>query len=97
MPVDPLGVTLTVPAGQSAIGVYEDAAGVQVFETDEPYLLSDGRSLEAPLPIFDAGGSVFQDSMGNAQTALAVTGLGPAPQGITWDASATWDNGTYWS
>ncbi len=97
MPVDPLGVTLTVPAGQAAIGVYEDAAGIPVFETDAPYLLSDGRSLEAPMPVFDAGGPVFQDAMGNAQSALVVNGLGALPQGITWDASTTWDDGIYWS
>lgn len=97
MPVDPLGVTLSVTAGQQAIGVYEDSAGIPAFETAAPYLLSDGQSLESPLPVFDAGGPAFQDSMGNAQSAMAVTGLGPAPQGITWDASATWDNGTYWS
>lgn len=71
----PLGITLIVPAGQEATGVYEGAAGVEVFTTDTPYLLSDGKSLSSPLPVFDAGGPTFTDSMGNAQRALAVSGL----------------------
>jgi hypothetical protein len=77
-PKQPLGVTLIVPNGQEATGVYEDENGVAVFETDIPYLLDDDVSLQPPLPIFDAGGPVFQDSMGNTQKALAVTGLTPS-------------------
>lgn len=73
----PLGVTFIVPDGQEATGVYEDPNGIEVFEADEPYLLEDGVSLQSPLLVFDAGGPTFQDSMGNAQKALAVTGLTP--------------------
>lgn len=72
MPKEPLGITFVAPAGQDATGVYEVEGGVEVFETDTPYLLSDGVSLMPPLPIFDAGGPVFIDSMGNVQRALGV-------------------------
>lgn len=76
---EPLGISFIVPAGQEATGVYEDTAGVEVFETDAPYLLSDGKSLAAPLPVKVVEGATFTDSMGNAQTALAVSGL-PEPE-----------------
>ena len=75
MPKQPLGVTFTVPAGQEATGVYEAGGGVDVFEADDPYILEDGQTLMPPLPVFDAGGPVFTDSMGNTQAALAVSGL----------------------
>lgn len=74
-----VGITFIVPAGQEATGVYEDAAGVDVFETDVPYLLSDGKSLAAPIPVKVVEGATFTDSMGNAQTAIAVSGL-PEPE-----------------
>lgn len=75
MPKQPLGVTFNVPAGQEATGVYEAESGVEVFETDAPYLLSDGVSLQPPLPVVLADGPTFIDSMGNVQAALAVAGL----------------------
>lgn len=71
----PLGVTFTVPPGHEATGVYEDPDGVEVFESDTPYLLSDGVSLQPLLPVFDDGGAIFTDSMGNTQRALGVSGL----------------------
>lgn len=71
----PLGVTLTVPDGQEATGFYNDPDGVEAFITDEPYLVDDG--LQSPLPVFDAGGPVFQDSMGNAQASIALNGIDP--------------------
>ena len=93
---EPIGVTLDEVEGQESVAVYESDTGLDVFSTDVPYLLSDGVSLQAPMPVFDAGGSVYTDSMGNAQSALAVHGLSP-PDGITWDDNQTWDNGTFWS
>lgn len=45
----PLGVTFTVPPGHEAAGVYEDPDGVEVFESDDPYLLEDGVSLQPPV------------------------------------------------
>lgn len=80
----PLGITYSIPDGQEATGVYEDPDGIEVFETSIPYTLSDGVSLQPPLPVFDAGGPVFQDALGNAQIAQAVKGL-----------SATWRTGAF--
>ncbi len=93
----PLGITYTATDGQSSTGVYESESGIETFETDVPYLLSDDNSLASPLPVFDAGGPTFLDSMGNVQSALAVKGMTPPILGITWDSGQTWDNGTYWS
>lgn len=73
----PLGVTFTVPDGQEATGVYEAESGTVVFETDAPYMLEDEKSLQPPLPVKIVSGPIFTDSMGNAQTALAVSGLAP--------------------
>lgn len=75
MPKEPLGITFIVPDGQEATGVYEADGGAEVFETDSPYLLSDGVTLQPPLPVKVVTGPTFTDSMGNAQTALAVSGL----------------------
>ena len=73
---EPIALTLTVPAGQSATGVYEDENGVEAYYTDGPYLAANG--LQSPMPVFDAGGPVFQDSMGRAQKSLAVnSGIAP--------------------
>lgn len=93
---EPLGVTIHPNGSTGAIGVYESAEGLPVFESSVPYLLSDGLSLMAPLPVFNAGGDTFIDSAGNLQSSLAVSGLSPS-NGITWDNNTTWDNGTYWS
>lgn len=93
-----LGITTAKSEAADVLGVYESPNGVEVFETDAPYLLSDGDSLMSPIPVIVVDGPVYTDTMGNTQSALAVTGLGPTPpEGITWDANSTWDNGTYWS
>ncbi len=75
MKTEPIGVTFVVPENQEAIGVYESENGIEVFETDAPYLLSDGKSLVNPLPVKVVDGPVFLDAMGNAQAAMAVSGL----------------------
>lgn len=93
---DPIGITLNLVEVQDSVAVYQADTGLEVFSADAPYLLSDGVSLQAPMPVFDAGASVYIDSMGNAQSALAVNGLSPKI-GITWDSGQTWDNGTFWS
>lgn len=41
----PLGVTFTVPPGHEATGVYEVEGGIEVFETDTPYLLNAQRAI----------------------------------------------------
>lgn len=69
-----LGVTFAIPDGQEAMGVYEDENGIAVFETNAPYLLSDGVSRQPPLPVKIVEGVTFTDSMGNVQAALAVSG-----------------------
>lgn len=79
MKIEQIGVTFTVPENQDATGVYEHDSGVEVFQTDEPYLLSDGKSLVDPLPVKVVGGPVFLDVMGNAQAAMAVSGLSHPP------------------
>lgn len=71
-PKQPLGVTFVERANADATGIYEAADGIEAFQADEPYLLSDGKTMQTPLPVFDAGGPIFIDAMGNAQTALAV-------------------------
>lgn len=93
-----LGVTLNVPDHVEPLGVYEAADGIEVFETDTPYLLSDGRSLARPLPIKVVLEKTFIDSLGNLQKALGVKGLTPPPPaGVTWDSGQTWDGVTFWS
>lgn len=93
----PLGITFVARDGQSSTGVYEAEGGIETFETDEPYVVHGTPYLTDPLPVFDAGGPVFQDAMGNAYQALPIRGVTPPVDGITWDNDTTWDNGTYWS
>lgn len=96
----PLGITYVVPDGQSPTGIYDSESGIEAFESDAPYMAGGSDALTSPLPVFDAGGPVFQDAMGNAYQALPVKGVTPPepdPDGITWDNNTTWDNGTYWS
>lgn len=73
----PLGVTYNVPAGQAAIGVYNDPEGVEAFVSDDPYL--SGGFLFSPLPVFDAGGATFVDSMGNLQSSIPMNLSGLPP------------------
>lgn len=93
----PLGITFVARDGQPSTGVYEAEGGIETFETDEPYVVHGTPYLAAPLPVFDAGGPVFQDAMGHAYQALPIKGVTPPVDGITWDNDTTWDNGTYWS
>lgn len=96
MAANPIGVTLVTPDGQSAIGVYESPSGLEVFESDGPYLLSDGVSLAAPVPVFDAGGPTFRGSAGSLQASIAIRSGAPS-SGFMWDQETPWDNGTLWS
>lgn len=77
-PVEPLGLTLNLQDGQSPIPVFQDEGGLETFETNEPYLLEDGRSLVDPVPVVVASGPVWQDVAGNPFNALGVKVL---PQG----------------
>jgi len=94
-----LGITFVARDGQAATGVYESAGGIETFETDEPYAVHGTHYLADPLPVFDAGGPVFQDAMGNTYQALPIKSVmppGPDPEGVMWDNGTTWDNSTYW-
>lgn len=94
----PLGITYVVPDGQSPTGIYDSESGIEAFETDVPYLAGGSGSLTSPMPVFNAGGPVFQDAMGNAHQALPIKGVTPPdPDGITWDNNTLWDGGTFWS
>lgn len=73
MAKEPIGITFIVPDNEDPIGVYESDGGIEVFETDEPYLLSDGKSLVDPMPVRMVDGPIYQDTLGNAQSALAIT------------------------
>lgn len=96
-PVDPLGITLNLQDGQSPVPVFQDDAGLDTFETDAPYLLSDAMSLEAPIPVVVNDGPVWLDPAGNPFNALAVktvpggSGLVKGPLDIIDD---TTDNDT---
>lgn len=93
-----LGVTFIPKSGQSVTGVYEADNGVEVFETDTPYLMTDGKSLVSPLPVIDVGGPVFADGMGNAQSSMPVTGLTPnwAPEGAMFAGQPIAGAERYW-
>lgn len=93
MTKQPLGITV----GEGGTGVYEHEAGIEVLQTDAPYLLADGVSLAAPLPVHFVDGPVFLDSYGNPQAAIPVRGATPPVDGITWDNNTPWDGGTFWS
>jgi hypothetical protein len=73
----PLGVTYNVPEGQEATGVYNDPEGLAAFVSNEPYL--SGGVLLSPLPVFDAGGTTFVDSMGNVQSSIPMNLSGIPP------------------
>lgn len=73
----PLGVTFDIPDGQDATGVYEDVDGVEVFNTDSPYILKDGKSLQSPLTVIVVGGPRFLDKAGSVQNSLPVYGISP--------------------
>lgn len=83
MAKQPLGITV----GQGGVGVYEHAGGIETFETDGPYLLSDGVSLATPLRVHFVDGPVFLDSNGNPQAAIPVRSTAPPVpvNGVTVD------------
>lgn len=97
---DAIGVTLSVPDGVDPVGVYEADNGLVTFESNAPYTLSDGVTIQHPVPIFYPVSTAYKDSAGNLLQALAVSGVTPPepePDGIMWDDNTTWDNQTYWS
>lgn len=71
-PKEPIGLTLIPKEGQSTVPVFLDANGLETFESDDPYLLSDGRSLVGPIPVIVNEGPIWHDSKGSPFNALAV-------------------------
>lgn len=69
---DELRITFTVPDGVDPLPVYEDEAGMAVIEDDEPLLLSDGKTLFAPVPVVLAEGPIWTDAAGVARDAVPV-------------------------
>ncbi len=79
----PIGITYIVPDGQEAVGVYDDPSGIEVFETDSPYTLRDGVSLQVPLPVKIVDPTRYPNSTRTMQTPLAMA-LGAATiDGVT--------------
>lgn len=70
MAKEPLGIVVVEDA--SAVGVYEAVAGLEAFEVDGPYLMADGISLQAPVPVQIVDGPVYADALGNACYAIPV-------------------------
>jgi len=77
MPVEPFGVTTTVPSRVDPLPVRETADGAAVFLTAAPYLLTDGKSLVAPTPIVQATGDTYLDKGGKLRSVKKVKGLVP--------------------
>lgn len=72
---EPVGISSTPPDGQELIGAYESPTGIEVFQSETPYLSSDGKTLLAPIPVFDAGGPTYTNSAGELQDSLPLNGL----------------------
>lgn len=62
--------------------MYRTESGASAFEIDEPYLLSDGISLQSPVPVYDAGAPVGVDASGRPVLSWLVNL--PAPVSILW-------------
>lgn len=77
-----IGLTIVATSAEAAMPIYRTPSGASAFEIDEPYLLSDGQSLQAPVPVYDAGAPVGVDSLGRPVDALPVNL--PAPVIVTW-------------
>lgn len=72
---EPIGLTAIVNSSEDPIAVYLDSSGLPTFETDAPYALTNGKSLESPIPAVDAGGPVWYDWAGHAVDAVPVTAV----------------------
>lgn len=67
---EPVGITFGVPSTSDPLPVREVADGVPVIVTDNPFLMTDGKSLQAPIPVVLAT---------EGQDALGVSGLSESP------------------
>lgn len=77
MPSQPIGITYQSAPARERIGVWPDANGDDVFVTDAPYLATDGRSLLAPVPVFDAPGPIYTDTVGRPMQSWRIKSAAP--------------------
>lgn len=77
-----IGVIIAPNSAAGAVPMYRTESGASAFEIDEPYLLSDGVSLQSPVPVYDAGAPVGVDALGRPVDALPVNL--PAPAVVAW-------------
>lgn len=68
---EPIGIEII--EDEAAVGAYEVEDGLEAFEADGPYLMADGKSLQAPVPVQIVDGPVYADAMGNACAAIPIT------------------------
>jgi len=90
---DLLGVGGAVPPGQEAVRLFDPAG---TFATEVPYLLADGRSLIAPIPVVNTNQTTYTSSDGSLQSSW---GAPPAdnPTVYPWVLeSGAWEVGKYW-
>lgn len=78
---EPIGLTLNQRDGEAPVPVYQNAQGVETFGTDAPYLMSDGKSLAAPVSVVVSDGPVWLDALGNPFDAVPVKMI-PGPSGL---------------
>lgn len=80
---DKVGITAIPIEGQDLTPVFQDDSGLPTEPKDAPYLLSDDRSLLAPIPVIVSSSPVWFKADGSPVDALRVTHLpsgdGPTP------------------
>lgn len=70
MAQEPWGIAIVEDEG--AVGVYASETGIELFEVETPYLMTDDVSLQAPIEVRVVDGPVYLDAMGNACDAIPV-------------------------
>lgn len=83
MPTQPIGITYQTAPARDRIGVWPDANGDDVFITDAPYIATDGKSLLAPVPVFDAPGPIYTDTVGRPMQSWRIKSAAPVVPTIT--------------
>lgn len=79
MKQEKIGITTSVTQGQEPVPVYHSDSGTPAFYSDDPYLLSDGKSLVELWPVVWSDGPFYVDSFGNAKDAVPLSGdVGPS-------------------
>lgn len=81
---EPLGITLTATLSDAVMPVYQSASGAPAFEVGAAYLMTDDKSLQAPIAAYDVGGPVAVDSLGRPVAAYPVKLEAEQPAPIAW-------------